>query len=193
MHPLSSSFTTIANGGLLNVLKNQCGVSQATTPPAVSGQITHSSALPEIKEFTAIWDTGATNSVITQNVVNSFGLQPITMTLVSGVGGDEMAEVYLVNIYLPNKVLFPHIRVTKGKLRDADMLIGMDIMNQGDFAVTNRGGITKFSFRVPSEADIDFVQQHRQNASRVNVGHNGINKKKPKRHKTFGKNKRKKK
>ena len=66
-----------------------------------------------------------------------------------------------MNIRLPNGVGFSGIRVTLGELGDADMLIGMDIINQGDFAVTNSNGKTKFSFRIPSQADIDFVAEDR--------------------------------
>jgi len=33
----------------------------------------------------------------------------------------------------------------------------MDIITQGDFAVTNHNGVTKFSFRTPSMEHIDFV------------------------------------
>ena len=35
----------------------------------------------------------------------------------------------------------------------------MNIINTGDFAVTNVRGRTKFTFRVPSQADIDFVAE----------------------------------
>ena len=56
---------------------------------------------------------------------------------------------------------FPGLLVIQGVLRDADVLVGMDIINQGDFAVTNPDGRTKFSFRVPSIADIDFVAEDR--------------------------------
>ena len=52
------------------------------------------------------------------------------------------------------------MRVTKGNMKGAEILIGMDIINQGDFAVTNLNGITKFSFRVPSTAHLDFVEEH---------------------------------
>ena len=38
-----------------------------------------------------------------------------------------------------------------------DVLIGMDVINNGDFAVSNHGGVTKFSFRLPSQGHIDFV------------------------------------
>ena len=74
------------------------------------------------------------------------------------VGGEQSAETFLVNIALPNKVLIQNVEVTRGELLvDADMLIGMDIMNRGDFAVTNLNGVTMFSFRVPSSEAIDFT------------------------------------
>lgn len=120
---------------------------------------------PLFKPFRAIWDTGATHSVITQSIVEACGLVPIGMTRVSHAGGEDNAEVYLVNIGLPNNVVFYGVRVTKGRLKDADMLIGMNIINRGDFAVTNYNGITKFSFRVPSAGGIDFVADMR--ATRV--------------------------
>jgi len=82
------------------------------------------------------------------------------MAVVHGVGGPENAEVYLVNIYLPNNVAFSIVRVTKAKLLGADLLVGMNIVNRGDFAVTNKNGDTKFSFRYPSETHIDFVEEH---------------------------------
>ena len=37
------------------------------------------------------------------------------------------------------------------------MLIGMDIINQGDCVVSNYQGKTVFSFRMPSESVMDFV------------------------------------
>ena len=112
--------------------------------------------------FDAIWDTGATNSAITQKVIDDCGLVATGMAQVSGVHGVAQAETYLVNIALPDNVVFAGIRVTKGSLVGGDILIGMDIINQGDFTVTNYGGTTKFSFRVPSQGHIDFVPEINQ-------------------------------
>lgn len=81
------------------------------------------------------------------------------MAKVHGVHGERLAETYLVNIALLNKVTFHTVRVTKGELPDADVLIGMDIIGAGDFSVTNSGGITKFSYRTPSIEHIDYVEQ----------------------------------
>lgn len=113
-------------------------------------------------EFDAIWDTGATSSVITQAVVDACRLVATGMAVVQHVDGVSQQETYLVNIGLPNQVGYPAVRVTKGNLPEgADVLIGMNIISTGDFAVTNYNGVTKFSFRVPSVAHIDFVAEGR--------------------------------
>jgi len=39
------------------------------------------------------------------------------------------------------------------------MLIGMDVICKGDFAITNFQGNTTFSFRMPSMYEIDFVAE----------------------------------
>ena len=78
-----------------------------------------------------------------------------------GVAGPHKTEIYLANITLPNNVVITSLEVTKGVVSDsADVLIGMDIINRGDFAVTNLGGKTMFSFRMPSVEHIDFTQRH---------------------------------
>ena len=182
--PPSRSFTTIAHSGLLNVLKNNCGISQAYDPRS-------GGTPPVICEFEAIWDTGATNSVITQKVVDACGLAPIGMAKVHGVSGESFAEKYLVNIRLPNQVMFAGARVTKGDLFGADILIGMDIINQGDFAVTNLGGVTKFSFRIPSQVHIDFVEEANKQIQSPQAPQSAGKPVRPKRPKTFGRNKKK--
>ena len=49
--------------------------------------------------------------------------------------------------------------VTSGALlEDAECLIGMDILTQGDLAVTNFNEKTCVSFRIPSAQCIDFVE-----------------------------------
>ena len=68
------------------------------------------------KQFLAIWDTGATNSVITQKVVQECGLSPIAIVNVHTAGGEALSNVYLVSIRLPNKVIIPQIRVTEGTI-----------------------------------------------------------------------------
>lgn len=151
----SLSFTT-KHDGLANTLPNNVGVYRAFLP---SSPLKSS----DIKNFRAIWDTGATNTVITEKVVKTCKLEPTGVTLVHTVGGTKRANTYLVSIFLPNKVVFGQLRVTEGEVfGQTDVLIGMDIISQGDFAVTNVEGKTTHSFRIPSVERIDFVEQSRK-------------------------------
>lgn len=112
----------------------------------------------KIEVFSAIWDTGATNTAIASSVVKRMGIQPITFTQVGTGGGPVIAPVYLINIVLPDNFLVPNIRVTELKdLNNCDVLVGMDIISLGDFAITNLDGKTCFSFRIPSLEEIDLV------------------------------------
>ena len=138
----------------LRVLETECHVSDVWDPSGPDPQ-------PAVESFVAIWDTGATNSVISQKVVEACQLTPVgTTTVHHSQGVEEGVPVFLINIILPNNVQFRGLPVNLGRLSgEAEVLIGMDIINRGDFAVTNRDDRTKFSFRIPSQADIDFVAE----------------------------------
>ncbi len=95
--------------------------------------------------------------MITQRVVDECGLVPFDAANVVGVHGENLSEVYLVNVMLPSRAAFAGLHVAKGQLAPgADLLIGMDIISLGDFAITNFEERTVFSFRTPSEGHIDF-------------------------------------
>ena len=141
-------------------------VNAITTEVLVSSAFGPSQAkVPSIiEQFNAIWDTEATNSVISKHVVDKCGLKPIGMAEVHTAGGTRTSEVFLVNIFLPNKVIMQNVRATQGNLSSIsgiDVLVGMDIIGRGDFAVTNMDGKTTFSFRVPSISRIDFTEEDR--------------------------------
>lgn len=135
----------------MSVLRNECGITPFWNPASRDPE-------PQIEKFIAIWDTGATNSVINQAVVDRCGLVPTGMAQVYHAQGSARAETYLVNIALPNGLVLVGVKVTRGDLTGGDILIGMDVISQGDFAVTNFDGWTKFSFRTPSMEHIDFVE-----------------------------------
>lgn len=107
----------------------------------------------------ALWDTGATRSVITASTAKILGLTSIGPTKVNHVGGSHQSNTYLVNVYLPNNVTVVGVRVTECPDKDFDVIIGMDIISQGDFSITNVGGQTWASFRVPSVQRIDYVDE----------------------------------
>ena len=142
--------------GLSTVLINDVSISKAFDP--LSEKV--NSKNYKTKSYKAIWDTGATGTVITQKVVDEFALSPIGVVEVQTADGKKRANSYLVNVWLPNRIIIPNVKATFGKLENGiEVLIGMNIIGQGDFAVTNKGGKTVFSFRFPSVECIDFVKE----------------------------------
>ena len=142
--------------GVANVLSSPVELSEAFDPK--SGD-----PLPKIFKFNSIWDTGASGSVISPRVVSELNLESIDEITTHTVNGDRQSNVYLINIYLPNKVAFSGVRVTDGDIFGTDVLIGMDIITCGDFALTNVGGKTCMSFQYPSVRKIDFVKDINNN------------------------------
>lgn len=107
----------------------------------------------------AIWDTGATNSVISHDVAVALGLIPITLTQVSSVSETKIVPVYRVAIKLPNDIEIT-VRVTEGSAcMGCQVLVGMDIIAMGDFCVSNINGATTFTFRIPSVCKTDYVKE----------------------------------
>lgn len=126
-----------------------------TNPPAQK---------PPRFETTALWDTGASKSVISPAVVSALALTPVGTVNVSHAGGTSLSPTYLVNIGLPNRVGFAGILVSEfpsvGGAFEA--IVGMDIISLGDLSLTNVGGKTCMSFRTPSTKENDFVAESNQ-------------------------------
>ena len=133
-----------------------CIVREVRTNAVVTGVAGYSDpkALPAV--VSALWDTGAWSSVITQKVVTALGLSPVDHVRACGVNGWYDAPVYIVDVTLPNKIKISNLLVSLGTMTAADMLIGMDVISMGDFKLINDGK-TSFSIRTPSEGDAPFV------------------------------------
>jgi hypothetical protein len=108
----------------------------------------------------AIWDTGATRSCISPRVITAIGLTAFGFKNVQTANGIVRCGKYRLSLGLPNSVLVRDITVSSfsgGK--DIDILIGMDVINLGDFSITNYGGITVVSFRMPPDTcHIDYLK-----------------------------------
>jgi hypothetical protein len=86
-------------------------------------------------------------------------LKPIGRVLSKHAGGESQVNVYLVNIYLPNSFVISGIQITEcANSTSFEAIIGMDIITSGDFSITNVGGKTVFSFRMPSTETIDYFK-----------------------------------
>jgi len=107
-------------------------------------------------EIVAVWDTGATCSVITVDVARRLNLCSEGATVVSGVTGSQTVDTYLVTVTLPNGFSKDIFVVSCTEAIGCDVLIGMDIISIVDFAITSGSHGTTFSFRTPHGNEIDF-------------------------------------
>ncbi len=151
---------TIPYDGITRVLEFDVGIARASDP-----DLNIDESPPRV--YKAIWDTGASGSAISYRVVTELGLKPIDITPVFTASGRREANVYLVDFFFQNDIEDapieeewpPTKRVIDGDITGVDVLIGMDIIGCGDFAVTNYEGRTCVSFRVPSRQKIDFGKE----------------------------------
>lgn len=122
----------------------------------------------------AIWDTGATNSCVSEKVARELKLNTIGYVRMSHAGGITNSKRYVVNIALPNKVGVRGVQVTEADIGECDALIGMDIISKGDFAVSNYQGKTNFTFRIPSIRTVDYCIQPSKSPIKANkkIGRN---------------------
>lgn len=153
-HPPHTAFTGTAQGRVTEIVVDislSLPYQPSVTPPPE----------PPTHPAKALWDTGATNCAITKAKVDQIGLLPVGKAKVAHADGESIQDVYILNLHLPNKVIIPLVRATECKSTrgNFDFIIGMDIITLGDFALTNVGGITTVSFRVPPHRTIDYVKE----------------------------------
>jgi hypothetical protein len=112
-------------------------------------------------DVTALWDTGASLSSISQGLAVRLGLSRVDQCRISGFGGYHVANIDLIDVLLPNQVVIPNVRAAEfldnGKF---DAIVGMDIITLGDFTITNHDGLSVVSFRMPpGDKHTDYVKE----------------------------------
>lgn len=107
---------------------------------------------------TAQWDTGATGTCVSHNVVEKLGLKPYGMQQVQTPSGRTTLNRYKINLVINEEVVINNLSVLDSEIgnQGIDVLIGMDVIGYGDFAISNFENTTQFSFRIPSQEHIDF-------------------------------------
>jgi len=112
----------------------------------------------------ALWDTGASRTCISTDVVISLGLVPLGKQQMQTPSGPSVANTFQIDILLPNNVIVQDLVVCDSAIGALGIgaLIGMDIINLGDFAVSNFDGKTVFTFRTPSQAKTNYVSDLRR-------------------------------
>ena len=146
---MDRSFTVKCANGLLPHLAAPCHVSKAFNPAC---------GVPDYPRiaFDAMWDTGATKSVISQRVVDALELKPIRSGFTQGVHGMGTSKAYVVNLYLPDGISMSEWTVIGVDPGDVwyDLIIGMDLISLGDFSVRNVNGKTEWSFSYCSASKV---------------------------------------
>lgn len=110
----------------------------------------------------AQWDTGATNSCISHDVVSKLKLVSIGFSNNHTPSGSALQSTYKIDVILPNHLIVESVQVSGSEIgnQGIDILIGMDIIKHGDFSISNFGGNTVFTFRYPSIMETDYVEEY---------------------------------
>lgn len=110
---------------------------------------------------TALWNTGATTSCISESVAQQLSFVPTGMMDIQTPSSTKSVKTYLVNVRLPNHLNVNDVQVCETDIgkQDIEVLIGMDIITLGNFSVSNFNNNTVFTFRFPSKEKADYVPQ----------------------------------
>lgn len=110
-----------------------------------------------------LWDTGATTTCISSDVIISLALHETGKQIVHTPSGESKVGQYMVNIGLPNGVMLENLIVCGSSIGEQGLgvLVGMDVIQEGDFCVSNYEGKTTMTFRIPSKQRTDYAKSQR--------------------------------
>jgi hypothetical protein len=87
--------------------------------------------------------------MITPKILSDLELTTVDTVTVHGVNSSAQAPIVLINLILPNKIQVNEVRAIVSKIEGVDLLIGMDLIQMGDFSISNHDGKTVFTFAIP--------------------------------------------
>ncbi len=115
------------------------------------------------------WDTGSNVSVISKTIAEELKPKLMGYAKLRGVTGLDYLSQYLIDIELPNGLVIKDLEVSEslnlGRRQNREpygCLIGMDVIQLGDFALNHADGYTTLSFRTPSLTHVDYVEEYKQ-------------------------------
>lgn len=125
--------------------------------------ILHPDSKEEIKSIQVLWDTGATKSLISEQLARSLNLKngldvKLNIAETNEIGVEKKTSI--AKIIFPGTPEYFHFdnisMIEMPNNTRYDAILGMDIINQGDFAVSQHEGQTIVSFRYPSQGAVMF-------------------------------------
>jgi hypothetical protein len=120
---------------------------------------THIKRIPKPYWTAALWDTGATHCSITASLAKELDLIPASKVRVEHAKGVSYENLYFLTLHVTKKY-YVEIELTECQSvsNNFEIIIGMNVISHGDFALTSKNGIITFSFRLPSSTHIDFTK-----------------------------------
>jgi hypothetical protein len=126
----------------------------------------------ELVKVNALWDTGATLSFIKPKLRDQLKLRMFrtgSSVSIAVVGGIVKADFTLLSMHLTNNFIIEYCPIYVVDLPvNFDMVIGMDIISMGDFALCNTNNKTSFSFVIPPLPDGINLSEKAIEANRCN-------------------------
>lgn len=136
------------NSGIIEAIVSECRIC-----PAVDFK---KGEIPS-KVYTsqkAVWDTGATSTLISSKIVKELGLQVYGKSGFSSANGVVETNVYEIHLGVPPAGVVCNVLALEKDNEDYEVVIGMDVISKGDFTFSNYEGHSTFSFRLPSQEEI---------------------------------------
>lgn len=86
----------------------------------------------------ALWDTGASGSIISEEYANNLGLTETGRTVeINGAFGSQKAREVLLNIYINDKGMSNLKFLVTPPIKGHNMIIGMNVILLGEFNIDN--------------------------------------------------------
>jgi hypothetical protein len=154
-HKPNYSCFTFLFSGLINRIVLPLRVAEAFDPSVTDPQNV------AWHDTDALWDTGATHSVITEATAAKLGLQSVGKITINHAGGPEIRDRYMVNVRLPNGVMITGVAASDchNLVGNFGAIVGMDIISRGDITITNHDNQTCMTFRTPTVGRVDYVKE----------------------------------
>ena len=117
-------------------------------------KITNNDFIP--KEYRAAFDTRASHCFLSKRIVNELALKSFNCKRLD----DKYFYMYKINLIFPQNIIFIDIDSFDdfGNMSpDIDIIIGMNVLHQMDFAFTKKDDEYLFTVRHPHKEPIDFT------------------------------------
>jgi hypothetical protein len=100
-------------------------------------------------QASALWDTGAEICAISSELVQRLNLLKFGTEWIVGFGGMGEWDKYYIDLTLDdNHHIYNVPAVFNPNMKSQDIIIGMNVITQGDFALIRETGGTRFVFKM---------------------------------------------